>query len=476
MLEPSYLYYAFISAGLTIVTFMIGRYALFLVSKHAQLDNLSFVNAPMIGFILLSMQLWVYLSLNIAPSPLTLFAPWIFLLVFKSSFFLSLFRDFKKIFKYINLKKILFGLSFITLATISFIAHIGLPYMSWDGISMWGYKSNLIINSREVEPNNAIEETLMLQKSAPEVADTLSTLNLNYTYRHPDYPPLVPLIGALNSFVAGGVDFVLYKIFSFIVLITASLSVFLFLKKRISYLFAATGSLFVFISPLFTPYTLSSQYLGMADFPLAGLVILTSIFSIEYIKSPTHTLLLVLLSLLTMLSLIKNEGIALALLFILMIFLINRKKWQFHLIFLATLIPLFYWKIFTFLQGYHTEFFTREALLLASKAFPERLNTVFDQIIVTLLLNPYIIPILLFIPVVIILGLIQRNSTPIVLMLVCIGYLFISLSIYITSPYQLQWHISLSLDRIATHISGLVLLSLFLLTRVNPHKPGKMLG
>jgi len=343
-------------------------------------------------------------------------------------------------------------LSFIDKILVSIISIISLyvlfealitPLVVWDSWAIYGFKAKAFYLDRGI--------SIDFLKDATK------------SYMHPDYPLLLPLVEAWVYICLGSWNDQLVKVifpFYFIgLIITFYYSLKYYIDKRPALLFTL---FLVTIPQLF--YLGSSGY---ADLPFTFYYFTSCIFIFRAYHNPDRKLLLISGIFAGLAAWTKNEGLAISLFNIFILFIImliqgkmNRRNFllviQYALIIFLINAPWFWFKSSL---GLYNSVVNSNTLNMVN--ILNNLNRL--PIILTWMVKNIVFfkswNLLWLLSIVIILFNFKKIiSVPLLyISLSLILYLGIWVLIYIITPYDINWHLATSLDRVFLHITPLFL-------------------
>jgi len=304
------------------------------------------------------------------------------------------------------------------------------PAVAWDARSIWLFHAKRIF----------LDENLFAQLD-------------NYApWSHNDYPVIIPAFSASLAGLVGLWNEIFPKVANVVFLVVPIFLIGAVLRNVVSIIFFLVALLYV-----------CSHYLhnGFLDANVA--IILTSIvlISFEFQKSDSrsHNLVAYILSTsLAVLCLLKNEGILLSAIFLVLFFAYNYlyKIIKISKILFISFLPFIFiltWKYYCFVYDVKNDLVGSNLLSQASSKFLDLdsvftiLDYVFSEVWVAAMLALALIAIFYrehpF----------QKNIYFTILFVLC--YVFCIFTVYISTPQNLSWHLSTSASRILMTVNVL---------------------
>lgn len=420
------------------------------------------------GLTLLALQLWLFGLVNVPWNVITLLLPWFLLGA------LSIYRKRLPIRKLFTLPKshkrigkafteldllsrslviliILFMLSFFIMLAVQ-------PFNTSDILAFWGYKAQEFYVNQAVYVNDFLKSDSRLAQ-----------------YYHIDYPPLWPLMADVTYTIFGGVNETLFKTTQMIFLVSGAASLLAFIREKIThrYITAAFALVFVLVAaPQFFRMLFEISYMGYADYPLAILMIVSTMFLVRSLKNFPNVDSALAIFFAGAVAVTKNEGIPFfvavvglsALIYSLEIF--RSKKLPTLNQTLATLfvvgvtsLPFFLWSYFKSVNNIRVDF-SYANFLASGMTIYERFYTIFQLIWLYIKTNPPYIWQAAATIIALFATLFIRSKEMLVVATLLTAQLASYVFSYFLSPYDLRFHILSSIDRLSTQVFPLVLLLL----------------
>lgn len=295
-----------------------------------------------LGVGVIAMQLFIYSGLSIPWKIETLMSPWVIFIIWilfkkRSMVKLSMPQIAKlKLFDKLLLLGILLALSYVIFEALI------RPVTVWDAWAIWLLKSKIFFIDGKINPEM-----------------------LNYV--RSDYPLVVSLLGTFVYIVLGHVNDTAVLLMSVAFYFFLGLAFFAALKKEYGVTYAL---LFTFIYVTMQNFIRHGGRMeaGQADLPVAYYSFISLLLLFEYIKKGNWKVLLLLNIFLAIGSLVKFEGIPMAIVICsLIINYILKKKVYRHLLFLLFwIVPLIDWQIYKKINHINYDYFMAHPLVFSS--------------------------------------------------------------------------------------------------------------
>lgn len=420
-------------------------------------DGVVVGSAPLIGAASLALELWVYGVIHVPWNLATLLLPWLGLaVVLRNRARLALARDWSALRacarRGADLDRLDLVLVFAgaLIAVLSLLKLVTQPITGPDAIAMWLFKAEFAFAHQAMD--------LQAMGSLPPGPT-----------RHLDYPPLYPLMVATLYTMIGHVDGILGKGVNFLFLVagvaTCLSHVTAIITRRAGVVFA-----FLLLSlPLFSGYLLEARAMGYADYGL-GILLMVSLVYLHRVErdgglEPAALCLLFA----GLAALTKNEGLVFLLIVtpVLAVLLLPSfrrrtatlaRPGTLGILALAAL-PVLAWQLLVRSMGIHSDLVGARDWHALIPALPGRAWTIvrFARRAASLR-NDY--P-WLAVSYLLSLGLLAGNrlgagtAVFITLSAQMLGYLVV----YLLTPYDLNWHLATSFDRLIVQlVPSLILL------------------
>ena len=363
-------------------------------------------------------------------------------------FFLSLlglFCFFLYFFHYHSLKNFYNATSIIKWLGISFVCFLfispilSLPLTDWDARFIW------FLHAKMIYVANSLGQSAGWQN--PSIA-----------FSHPDYPILIPALAAQVAYVMGFWNEYIPKISLFFMLVPAIIGLFSFYQRSFSF-----GILILLI-----PFSFSKWiWNGYMDGYLALYFSIALLLIGRYIKLSQAIDVISAFCCLIVLLYIKNEGALLGIIGIFPIILIIFAKeksistkhgfltnWRYYLVGLMALLPFVLWDLYKRQWGISNDlavgtiqFFSRIVTRLSDGSYPLIVVNLFKQAAGSLLLlgSLYIVSIAQK-------KWLVKESLP--ALCIALIYAIVLFIVYLSTPYDLLWHLNTSVDRTMLPVNG----------------------
>ena len=329
------------------------------------------------------------------------------------------------------------GISFVCLLFISPI--LSLPLTDWDARSIW------FLHAKMIYLANSLGQSAGWQ-------------NLSIAFSHPDYPILIPALAAQAAYVMGFWNEYIPKIALFFMLVPAVIWLFSFYRRSFCF-----GILILLIPFSFSKWIWNGYMDGYLALYFSIAVLLTG----RYIKQSQTIDVISAFCCLIVLLYIKNEGALLGIIgiFSTTLIILAKKKfisarqgfltnWRYYLVGLMALLPFVIWDLYKRQWGISndlevgtTQFFSRIATRLSDGLYQLIVVNLFKQAAGSLLLlgSLYIVSIAQK-------KWIVKESLP----ALCVAFIYtIALFIvYLSTPYDLLWHLNTSIERTMLPVYG----------------------
>lgn len=334
---------------ITLVGFVIIK-AINVLPKKSNLFILSLGYGLGIG--ILYTQLYLYSRIHIPWNQFTILFPWVIVLVFFYKYLLSF-----SIPKKITLDKLsLFFLTgiIISMAYTLFEALLR-PVTTWDGWASWLFKAKVFFIEGQITPQIL-------------------------SYVGAEYPLVINLLGTYIYTLLGRIDDTSVLLTSFAFYFFLSIGFFSVIQKEYGTKYALFAT-FLFVTIQNFVRHGGRIAAGQADLPLGYYIFFSTMLLLEYYKTSSKKVLILLSIFLGITGLIKVEGMPLTMVMVLLIgYVIYTKRVYSHLwLLLFWLFPIMEWNIY---KKVHNLSYTGEhAFWFSLEAFPYVIYDVVQRII-----------------------------------------------------------------------------------------------
>ena len=300
---------------------------------------------------------------------------------------------------------------------------LGTPVIEWDARSIWLFHAKRIF----------------YESSILKIAE-------GYEYSNNGYPNLAPAFASALAILIGYWNEVFPKIAFTLIFLPPMILIHSFLKN-VNYLIFLTIVFFTIGKYLFNGYAdgLVAMYFGSS-----ALLIYLLFFTKENFYRNRLYFYVITFCFFTTLTLIKNEGSALLLVLLFTVFLINLyngnlKNNLLKLSFFSfSFLPIILWKIYCYTKGMNY-YYTNDSIILNLAPRLTDLNS-YKEIIYFLILNEKFLITLVFFLLSIFLS--PNKSLFIFVSHITLIYIFILFIIYLSTPFDLHWHLDSSASRV----------------------------
>jgi hypothetical protein len=295
-----------------------------------------------LGVGLVCMQLYLYSRIGISWNIWSVLSPWAILIP------IILFKERKRI--TLSLPKLpkltvydkllLFGI-FLALSYVIFEALIR-PVAVWDAWAIWLLKAKIFFIDGKINP---------------QILD----------YVRSDYPLVVSLLGTFIYIILGNVNDTAVLLTSTAFYFFLGLSLFAVIRKKYGITYAL---LFTFLFATMQNFIRHGGRMeaGQADLPIGYFAFCSTILLLEYIKKSSVRVLVLLNMFLAIGSLVKFEGIPIAI--VIEIFIVNHilkhKLYKQFPVLLFWIVPLFDWQIYKKINHLTYAYFIAHPFILSS--------------------------------------------------------------------------------------------------------------
>jgi uncharacterized membrane protein len=321
------------------------------------------------------------------------------------------------------------------------VALVTQPVTGWDGVAMWLYKAKLFFTQHAVG----------LAASPIEVS------------RHPDYPPLYPLMVDTIYTIVGRTDDFLGKGVNFIFLTTATASCLALTGSLFGRRMAVIFTFLLVAMPLFWTYLLIGTYMGYPDYALGVLMMISLIHLYRFEVRHESAAAVFALVFAGMAALTKNEGpvflVIVAAILVVIWLLARPRLWPSPstAVRLAAgiglaLSPVLLWQLHVKTNGYTSDLLTARNWGALLPALPRRASTIaqYARAIFSFgndspwLLGSYLMSALLLLT--------NRFAAGFTVFLAVSLQAASYFLTYLLSPHDLMWHLSTSFDRLVIQL------------------------
>lgn len=433
---------------------MVGR----IVLKHSGKSWPIIILSPLLGLLVLTIQLTVFGLLRVPWNVYTITVPWILVCIYQYRWFLSAFFDlisrFSKLFRYFRKLTILQQILVLVIVYVLVVIILNIvasPMHAWDAIAMWAYKAKVYLNNSNIGISDFVGDTK----------------------KHPDYPPLIPTLYALFGIYFGKFSTNFIKTVD-IIFLTSALGLFLYYTSRnLGKSIGLISTLTLLLLPAFYPFITSGQYIGTADFALAMSFLIAGLCLVLYLSEKEKNSIFIVLGFLFSIvaALIKNEGmfwlISYSIIATMLVrqnykVVINKNKLLTVLSILA-LSLLVGWVVYSKLLGAESDLFKGIIHTANPALMMNKLIATLKSIISMSRSNLGVSSVLILLLLIVSISLFSfRNKKFITLLLLVLSQLAIYMFVYSITPYDPVAHVNTSFDRLVIHIAPLAILMLFM--------------
>jgi hypothetical protein len=441
-----------------LLTYLAGR--LLLAAAFDRVDGMIAAAAPLVGAAAFGLQLWAYGLVHLGWNALTLLLPWALAALLAQRRFRDALRGdrasaraFWRQTRVDRLDGVLI-VAGVAIAGVYLLALVTQPITGSDAIAMWLFKAKFFFDHQAID------------------LSSMASLPPGPT-RHLDYPPLFPLMVATVYALIGHVDDILGKGVNFLFLVTGVATVLSLmaatLNRRLVIMFA-----FVLVAiPLFNGSLLDSRAMGYADYALGILIMisLAHLYRVERGDDLAHAALALLFAGLAALT--KNEGLVFLLVVtvLLAVLVIPRLPQQTPSggtirrllgVLALALVPVVVWQALIRSLGFQSDLLAARNWHVLIPALPGRAWTILRFVRESSSVrNDYPWLAISYVLSAVMLA-INRFKAGTAVFLAVSAQIASYFLVYLFTPYDLNWHLATSFDRLVTQIapSLIVLLGL----------------
>ncbi|MBI4100878.1 hypothetical protein HY441_00185 [Candidatus Microgenomates bacterium] len=299
----------------SLICYGVGRLILLLLFAKSAQTSVAHALAPVIGLMVMALQLWLYGLLRIPWSRWWLLLPWAVLGILEwhssgrglTKPWLSWRKAWNK-FKGWGYFETVLVVATLILAAIFLVFMVQQSLVGADAFAVWAYKAKAFFVHQAVYVD-------------PHLIDNLN----NARFHHIDYPPLFPLMADVAYVIWGSVNEAFLKALNFIFLVSGATSLAVFLRPLSGRVLTVTAVFLLVSLPQFHHILFINTNMGYADYALAITMLLAAIcLLISWGQRPGINWLLALFFA-AMASVIKNEGLPF---FIVVVALLALSWWQ----------------------------------------------------------------------------------------------------------------------------------------------------
>lgn len=440
-----------------ITTLLLGR---------VKVQTIHHLISPVLGLAILALQLWTYGLVGIHWNRLTLLVPWIIILIIlhkkiwaaapgiktvKSA--RQTFLELDALSKVLVIASIVFGMAYLISLAVQ-------PVITSDVLAIWGYKAKEFFFHQQVYVS-------------PNLYSTVNSAR----FFHVDYPPLLPLMGDVFYVILGHTNEGSFKLLQALFLFSGSAGLFTYLKnssgqKRNNLQIASLATFLLVAAPQFIPMLFKVQYMGYADFPLAIVMLIATLFLARFISTDDSTDWWLALLFASFAAVTKNEGVPFLVIIILVLLalrlwplLTKLRNPDFKSILysiggcLFVLSPLIIWSIYKQKHGLAVDFKISN-LRNSHMSAISRLHQIISYVWLYIKTNPAFHWEVLALLLAGLASAIRRTKLNMTIALVVFAQLASYLVSYVFSPYDLKFHVLSSIDRLLTQTLPLIILLL----------------
>jgi hypothetical protein len=442
-----------------LLAYLAGR--LLLAAAFDRVDGMIAAAAPLVGAAAFAFQLWAYGVVHLGWNALTLLLPWVLAALLAQRRFRDALngdwvsvRDFwgRRSADRLDVVLIVAGLA---IAGVYLLALVTQPITGSDAIAMWLFKAKVFFDHQAVD------------------LSSIASLPTGPT-RHLDYPPLFPLMVATIYTLIGHVDDILGKAVNFLFLVTAVATVLSLIATTLNRRLAIVWAFLLVAIPLFNSSLLDSRAMGYADYALGILIMmsLAHLYRVERGDGLAHAGLALLFAGLAALT--KNEGLVFLLVVtvLLAVLVIPRLRKEtpsaasvrrlFGLLALAV-VPVVVWQALIRSLGIQSDLLTARNWHLLIPALPGRAWTILRFVRESSSFRsdyPWLAMSYLLSAVLLAINRVRAGTAVFLAVSAQIASYFL---VYLLTPYDLNWHLATTFDRLVTQIAPSLIVLLGLL-------------
>lgn len=299
--------------------YAVGRVCLGWVVR--QPSALAVAGSLALGAAALSLQLWGFGIVGVPWNAVTLLLPWVVVGILRRR---RIVFDVKEDLRRVGLgARSLYQLDRLSILLIAmagliaasyFINLITQPLTAWDALSMW------LLKAKHFYTIGAVDLGALWPVHVETPAQAINGLDVADLMRHPDYPPLFPLIVASFYTLIGHVDDTVGKAVNYLFLVVLATSAYAFFRSILDQRLAVTFAFLAVAAPKFIGVFLKNtagyaDYMGMADYAFATCLFLalahlhtsfTGTARKAGVPDPSYAFALIFAALA---ALMKNEGL-----------------------------------------------------------------------------------------------------------------------------------------------------------------------
>ncbi len=463
------LVYIFATFLILAVSYAAGRIIFFLLK--IKFDTFYAGAAPTIGLVVLALQLWVYGYVHIPWNVFTLLFPWTIIVGYGIKKRALTSKNFELEFRLVpKLKREIrsydvFTKAILAVALVFSLAYLIMlvlqPFTTSDILAFWGYKAKEFFIHDSVYINDSISAT-------KEIAQ----------YYHIDYPPLWPLMADVTYTLFGNINETLFKTTQFVFLVSGAATMYAFLRTTLGKKYIPLGAAVTFsliAAPQFLRMLFDINYMGYADYPLAIIMLVSVLFFIRGSQNPLSRDWWIAIALSSAAAVTKNEGLPFFLIIagislLLYIEQLLKKRKDINIKSVTKLLvtfvliasPIAAWNIYKITRDISVDF-KLSNIEASGLSIPERLHRILSLIWLYIRTNPayqwQAAGIVLAFAAI----LRYRDRTTILVGMILALQLVSYVASYMISPYDLEFHILSSIDRLCAQVLPILLVLLALL-------------
>lgn len=458
----------YVILAIVIVTASYAAGRLLLITFRLQTTSFLVCTAPALGLATAGLQLWCYGLLHIPWSLITLLIPWVILAFVmrrmialelkREKYFIkrgaAIFMSMDSLGKTFAIGSIVFILGYL----LQFIVE---PFITSDLLAMWGYKAKEFFEHQQVFVNSGLNASLASAR-----------------FFHIDYPPLLPLMADTTYVIAGNINETLFKLIQLVFVVSGASTLFVFLRSQLPKQIHNLSIIFTFLfvaAPQFMPFLFDLKYMGYADYPLAVFMMLSTIFMVRAFQKPLGYNWWLAFFFASMASVTKNEGLAFLAIILLILgwqaliefknirtLLQPKKILVLSIGIVIMLLPAGLWFYYRTTHQIPVDF-SISNLAKSGMSLQHRFRIIFEYIWTYIRTNPMFHWEVAAFIVAIVLTAWKRNKIVVAVGLVVMLQLASYITSYLFSPYDLQFHVLSSIDRLMTQLLPIIILWLAIL-------------